>query len=84
MAKKLFLNMERDIPTVQLPFVNRLESDSEAPSCGRNCLVSETTKQQRFLILDEISKSFPTVNAPGRSMIIKISVAVKSKKLGLS
>jgi len=84
MAKKLFLNMERGIPTVQLPSISRQEPDSELPTSGRKCLVSEKTKLLRFLILDEISKSFPKVNAPGRSMIIKISVAVKSKNLGLS
>ena len=84
MAKKQFLNMERGIPTVHLPPVNRQEPDSEVPSCSRKCLVSETTKQLPFLILDKISKYFPKVNAPGRSILIKFSVAVKSKNLGLS
>ena len=58
MAKKVFLNRERAIPTVQAPSVSREEPDLEVASSSRNISKSETIKVQHFLILDEISKTF--------------------------
>jgi len=80
MPKKLFLSMERGIPSVQLPSVSKEKPDSEVPFCSRKCLVSETTKHLPILILVEISKPFLQFNAPGRSMLIKFSVPDERQK----
>ena len=71
MAKKLFLNRERVIPTAQPPSVSMEEPDSEVASSSRNCPVSQISEQLPFLILDETSKYFPKFNARGRSLLIK-------------
>ena len=64
MAKKVFINRERAIPTVDVRSVSR----EEIASTSRNNPVSE---RQPHLILDETSKSFPKFNATGRSLLIK-------------
>jgi DNA-binding transcriptional regulator YdaS (Cro superfamily) len=69
MAKKVFLNRESAIPTVQVPSVRREEPDSSS----RNSLVSVTTGQLPFSILDETSKSFPKFNATGCSILINFN-----------
>jgi len=72
MAKKMFLNTERVIPSAQVPSVRREEPDTEiASSSVWNSTVSE--KQLPFKILNEISKSFPKFNATGRSLLIKFN-----------
>ena len=72
MAKRMFLNRERVIPSAQVPFVKREEPDTEmASSSVRNSPVFE--KQLLFKILDETSKSFPKCNATGRSLLIKLN-----------
>jgi hypothetical protein len=71
MAKKLFLNRERVIPTAQVPSVRREQPDPEVAFSSRNGPVSMTTRQLPFTILDETSKSFPRFNTTGRSMLIK-------------
>ena len=53
MAKKMFLNRQRAISTA----LNRDEEEI-APSSSRSSLVSETTEQLPFKILDETSTSF--------------------------
>jgi len=57
MAKKVSLNREKAIPTVQGPSVSREEPDLEVSSSSRNISGSETTKELPFLILDETPKS---------------------------
>ena len=64
MAKIVFLNRERAIPTTEVPSVSR----EEIASSSRNNPLSE---QLPFLILDDTSKSFPKFNATGRSLLIK-------------
>jgi len=66
MTKRMFSNRQRAIPTA----LNRDEEEI-APSSSRNSLVSETTEQLLFKILDETSKSFRNYNATGRSLLIK-------------
>src|SRR5215469_18125335 len=70
MAKKLFLNRERAMPTAQVPSVRREQTDSEVASSSRSSPVSAISGQLLFSILDETSKSFPKFNASGRSMLI--------------
>ena len=74
MAKKVFLDRERAIPTVHAPSVSREEPDFEVTSSSRNIFGSETTKELPFLILDETSKIFPKFNTTGRSLIIKFKL----------
>ena len=64
MAKKVFLNRERAIPTTEVPSVSR----EEIASTSRN---NPVTEQLPFLILDETSKSFENFNATGNSFLIK-------------
>ena len=72
MAKKMFLNRERAIPSAQAPFVREEEPDTEiASSSIGNRPVSE--KQLPFKILDEIAKYFQKFNATGRSLLIKFN-----------
>jgi len=72
MAKKMFLNRERVIPSAQVPSVRREEPDTEiASSSIWKSPVSE--KHLPFKILDETSKSFPKFNATGRSLLIKFN-----------
>jgi hypothetical protein len=52
MAKKVFLNRERAIPTAQVPSVRREETDSEVASSRRNTPVLATSEQLPFSILD--------------------------------
>jgi len=70
MAKKMFLNRERAIPTTEAPSVSR---EDIAPFTSRNNFASETTKQLPFRILDETFKSFPKFNTTGRSLLIKFN-----------
>ena len=70
MAKKMFLNRERAIPTTEIPSVSREEI---APSTSRNISASETTKQQPFRIKDETFKSFPKFNTTGLSLFTKFN-----------
>jgi hypothetical protein len=67
------VNRERAIPTAQVPSVSRKEPDSEVASSSRNRPVSVTSGQLPVSILDETSKSFPTFNATGRSILIKFN-----------
>jgi hypothetical protein len=67
MAKKLILNRSSANPTA----LNR-EKDV-VPSSNRSSLVSETSEQLSFKILDETSKPFPKFNATGRSLLIKFN-----------
>jgi len=71
MAKKIFLNRERAIPTAHAPSVSREEPDLEVASSSRNCVGSETKEQLPFIILVETSKPFPKFNTTGCSMLIK-------------
>jgi hypothetical protein len=64
MAKKVFLNRERAIPSAQTPSLSR----EEIASTSRNNQLSE---QLPFMFLNETSKSFPKFNATGRSLLIK-------------
>jgi hypothetical protein len=73
-AKKLFLNRERGIPTAQVPSIRREEPDSEVPSSpSRNSPRSVTSEQLHLTILDESSKSFPKFNGTGLSVLINFS-----------
>ena len=80
MAKKVFLNRERAIPTVHAPSISREELDSGVPSSSRNISGSETTKELPFLILDETSKCLPKFNTTGRSLIIKFKLPGEKQK----
>ena len=71
MAKKLFLNRERAIPTAQVPSVSREEPESEVLFSDRNSPESEITERLPFYILSETSKTFSKFNATGRSLLIK-------------
>jgi hypothetical protein len=72
MAKKLFLERERAMPTAEAPSLSREEPYSGiAYSSGRNSPVLGTTRQLPFTILEETSKIFPKFDATGRSMLIK-------------
>ena len=71
MAKKLFLNRERAIPTGLVPSVSREEPESEVLFSDRNSPESEITERLPFYILSETSKSFSKFNATGRSLLIK-------------
>jgi hypothetical protein len=51
MAKKMFLNRQRAIPSTETPSVSR---EVIAPSSSRNIPASETSEQLPFRILDEI------------------------------
>ena len=64
----MILNRARAIPTTEVPSASREEI---APSSSRNILASETAEQLPFKNLDETSKSFPTFNATGRTLLIK-------------
>jgi len=60
MAKKMFLNRERAIPSTQVPSVRREETDTEIVSSSfRNSPVAE--KQLPFKILDETSEIFSKI-----------------------
>ena len=63
-------NRTRAIPTTEAPSVSREEI---APSSSRTTLVSETTEQLPFTILDETLKSFPKFHTTGRSLLIKFN-----------
>jgi len=70
MAKKLFLDRKRDVPTAQVPPISREEPESEIASSDRNS--PESGRAEKLpLILDETTKSFPKFNARGRSLLIK-------------
>jgi len=75
MAKKMFLNWERAIPSAQTPSVSR----EEIASTSRNNPLSE---QLPFMILDETSKSFPKFNAIGRRLLIKFNSPVEEQNIG--
>jgi len=70
MAKKMFLNRQRPIPTIEKPSVSR---EDIAPSTSRNNLASETAEELPFRILDETFKSFPKFNTTGLSLLIKFN-----------
>jgi hypothetical protein len=55
MAKKMFLNRQRVIPTTETLPVSR---EDIAPSTSRNIPASDTAEQLPFRILDETLKSF--------------------------
>jgi len=73
MAKKLFLNTERErvIPNARAPSVSREEPKSEVSSSSRDSLMSEISQQLPLLHLDETSSTFPKFNATGRTLLIK-------------
>ena len=72
MAKKMFLNGKRVIPSAQVPSVRREEPDTDiASSSFRNSPVAEI--QLPFKISDETSKSFPKFKSTGRSLVIKFN-----------
>jgi hypothetical protein len=52
MAKKLFLNRDKFIPTIQATSVSGEEHQSEGAFSGRNNPVPGITEQLPFLILD--------------------------------
>jgi len=81
MAKNLFLNRERAIPSAQVPFVRREEPDTEiASSSSRNTSVAETTVQLPFRILDETSL-FQNLTRPGEACLLSLKIRAKSKNL---
>ena len=63
MAKKMFLNRERNTPKAQVPSISREEPESEVATSSGNNLVSGIPEQLPFLIFDETSKPFPKFNA---------------------
>jgi hypothetical protein len=70
MAKKLFLEREREMHAAEAISLSWKESDSEiASSSGRKSPVLGTTRQLPFTILEETSNTFPKFNATGRSML---------------
>ena len=71
MAKKIFEQIEIVIPTARAPSVCMEEPDSAVDSSSRNSPVSIISQQLPVLILDETGKSFPKINATGRSLLIK-------------
>jgi len=71
MAKKLFLNRERAIPTAQVSFVSREEPESEVLFSGGNSPVSGITERVLVFILSEMSKSISKINATGHILFIK-------------
>ena len=66
MAKKMFLNREKDKPPADTTSVSR----ADIPYTSRDIPVSE---QISFLILYQTSKSFPKFNATGHSLLIKFN-----------
>ena len=78
MAKKLFLNRERNFPVAQAPSVIGEEREAEITSSNRNSPLSEITEQLPFKILDQTRKSFPKFNANGRSLLIKFNHLITS------
>ena len=64
------MNRARAIPTAEAPSVSREEI---APSSSRSNLVSETTGQLPFNILDETSKYFLKFNATGHSLFTEFN-----------
>jgi hypothetical protein len=58
MAKELFLNRERVIPTAQAPSVSREDPESEVASSSRNSSLSEISEQLSFLILMRLANLF--------------------------
>jgi len=63
MAKKMFLNRERAIPSAQFTSVRREEPDKKiASSSFRNSPVAEI--QLPFKILDDTSKFFQNLRRP--------------------
>ena len=70
MAKKVFLNRERAIPSAQTPSVSR----DEIASTSRNNPLSE---QLPFIILDMTPKPFPKFNASERRLLIKFNSPVE-------
>ena len=71
MANKMFLNKERATPIAPVPSISREEPEAEVASSSRNNPVSEIREQLPFMVLDETSKSFPKLNATGRSLLLK-------------
>jgi len=63
MAKKMFLNRARAIPTAQTPSVSK----EELASSSRKSSASE---QPPFMILVETLESFPKFNITGRNFLI--------------
>jgi len=51
-----------------IPVLNR-DEEEKASSSSRNAMVSETTEQLLFMILDETSKSFREFKTTGRSLL---------------
>ena len=66
-AKKLFLNRQRAIPTTDAPSVSRQDI---AASSSKNIPASE---QLPFRIFDETLEPFPKFNATGRRLLIKFN-----------
>ena len=69
----MFLNRQRDILTTKVPSVSRKHTESLIVSYIRSILGSGTSELLAFRILDETSKSFPKLNATGRSLLIKFN-----------
>jgi len=77
MARKMFLNRQRAIPTAEAPYVSREEI---APSSNRSSLVSEATEQLPFMVLDKTCKPFSKFDATGRSLLIKFKSPGEEQK----
>ena len=67
----MFPKRERSILIAHAPSVSREEAVLEVASSSRNILVSETTQELPFFVLDETSKSFPNFNKIGRNLLFK-------------
>jgi len=75
MAKKVFVNRERAIPSPQ----TTSESREEITSTSRYNPLSE---QLPFMIVDETSNSFPKFNATGCRLLIKFNSLVEVQNPG--
>ena len=75
MSEKVFLSSESAIPSAHVPSVSRVE----IASSSRN---NQLLKQLPFMILDEITKSFPKFNATGRNLLIKFNSPVEEQNPG--
>jgi hypothetical protein len=76
MAKKMFWNRQRDIPTTETHSVSR---EDIAPYSSRNIPASETAEQPPFRILDETSNLFQNLKRPAVVCLSSLILRVKSK-----
>jgi hypothetical protein len=73
MSKKVFLSRHSTVPVNEQPSISVDRNYTQTVMSVRSTAGSERAEQLHFLILDETTKSFPTFNTTGRSLLIKFN-----------